>query len=49
MTQEDLANSLFVDRATVSKWKTGNYIANPEMLLKLSKVYFLHKNYCISI
>jgi len=48
MTQEDLVNSLFVDRATVSKWETGNYIANLEILLQLRnlvKFYFLHKKY----
>lgn len=52
MTQEDLVNSLFVDRATVSKWETGNYIANLEILLQLRnlvKFYFLHKKYWIII
>lgn len=44
MTQEDLANSLFVDRATVSKWETGNYIANPEILLKLSNIFKVSVN-----
>lgn len=44
ITQEELAQKLFVDRATVSKWETGNYIPSPEILLKLSKLFEVSVN-----
>ena len=38
LTQEDLANLLYVDRGTVSKWERGVYIPTPETLVKISEV-----------
>ena len=39
MTQEDLAEKLIVDRATVSKWERGEYIPNISILLELQKIF----------
>lgn len=44
MTQEQLAQKLYVDRGTVSKWERGVYIPNPEMLGTLSKEFKVSVN-----
>lgn len=38
-TQEELADILFVDRATISKWERGIYIPSNEILLKLQELF----------
>ncbi len=38
-TQEKLAEMLFVDRTTISKWEQGQNNINTDMLLKLSKIF----------
>lgn len=44
LTQEELANILFVDRGTVSKWERGVYVPIPEMLVKISEVFDVSVN-----
>ena len=39
LTQDDLANKLFVTRQNVSKWENGTGIPSIEALLELSKVF----------
>lgn len=39
LTQKDLAERLYVERATVSKWETGDYIPISYDLLKLSEIF----------
>lgn len=39
MTQEDLANTLYIDRSVVSKWERGVYIPKHEALVSLSKLF----------
>ena len=39
MTQEKLAELLFVDRTTVSKWEQGQNNINTEVLLKISEIF----------
>ncbi len=39
LTQEQLAEKIFMDRATISKWERGLYIANPKILLKLCEIF----------
>ena len=39
MSQEELANSLFITRQCLSKWEVGTSIPNIEMILKLSKIF----------
>lgn len=38
-TQEELARKLEISRQAVSKWETGTTIPDPEVLLKISKLY----------
>ncbi len=38
-TQDDLAKKLGISRQAVSKWETGAAIPDPEVLLKISKLY----------
>ena len=38
MTQEDLANALFVSRASISHWEKGRYIPDLETVRKLSEL-----------
>ena len=39
LTQDDLANRLFVTRQNVSKWENGTGIPSIEALLELSKIF----------
>ena len=39
MTQEKLADLLFVDRTTVSKWEQGQNNINTEVLLKIAEIF----------
>ena len=39
MTQEELADSLFVTRQAVSRWECGETVPNPETLKELSKLF----------
>lgn len=39
MTQEALAEKLFVDRTTISKWELGENSINTETLIKISEVF----------
>lgn len=39
MTQEKLADLLFVDRTTISKWEVGDNNISTEFLLKISKIF----------
>lgn len=39
LSQEELANKLFVTRQAVSRWETGETIPNSETLKLLSKLY----------
>lgn len=38
LKQENIASACDVDRATVSKWETGEFLPRTEKLLSLSKV-----------
>lgn len=44
LTQEELAQQFYVDRATISKWEKGYYIPTPEMLLELSNFFGITVN-----
>lgn len=39
LTQEKLAEKLFVDRTTISKWELGENNINTEILIKMSKIF----------
>lgn len=39
MTQEDVANQLFISRQVISKWELGNSLPNLTNLLALSKLF----------
>ena len=39
LTQDDLAEKLFVTRQLVSKWENGNGIPSIDVLLELSKIF----------
>ena len=39
MTQEDLAQQLFIDRSIISKWERGLYIPKHDIILKLSNLF----------
>ncbi len=39
MTQDDLANNLFVTRQALSKWETGASLPTAETLLELCKIF----------
>jgi|SRR5690554_3596020 len=39
LTQDDLAEELFVTRQLVSKWENGNGIPSIDVLLELSKIF----------
>ena len=39
MTQEKLADLLFVDRTTISKWEQGQNNINTEVLLKIAEIF----------
>lgn len=41
MTQDDLANRLFVTRQLISKWETGTGIPSIDALIELSKLFSL--------
>lgn len=43
-TQDDLANEMFLDRATISKWERGLYIPSTDHLLKLHKLFNVSVN-----
>lgn len=44
LTQEELAEKLYVDRGTISKWERGIYLPKPDLLLKLSEVFNISVN-----
>lgn len=44
MTQEKLAEKLFVDRTTISKWELGENNINTEVLIKMSKIFGITLN-----
>ena len=44
MTQQELADKLIVDRATVSKWERGEYIPNITILLELQNIFDVTMN-----
>lgn len=44
MTQEDLAQALYVDRSIVSKWERGIYIPKYDIILKLSNLFEVSVN-----
>ena len=39
MTQQELAEKLFVDRTTISKWELGENTINTEMLLQIAVLF----------
>lgn len=39
LTQEELAEALFVSKTAISKWESGNYMPPVEMLEELSNMY----------
>ena len=45
LTQEDLAQKLFVTDGTVSKWETGKSVPDYETLKRLSKIFDVKINY----
>ncbi len=44
MTQEDLANHLYTDRTTISKWERGKYVPKYDIILKLCKLFDVSVN-----
>ena len=40
-SQEDLANKLYVTRQCVSKWELGNSVPSIEVLIDMSKMFFV--------
>ena len=47
LTQQQLSNSLGVDRTTVMKWETGHYETNFEMLIKIADFFDVSVDYLI--
>lgn len=47
LTQQELADKLFLDQTTVSKWEVGKAIPDPNTLLKLSDFYKVSVDYLL--
>lgn len=48
LSQEELADKLFVSRALVAKWELGKRYPSPEMLEEIARFFSVDVNYLIS-